>query len=142
RGETLELRLHPDVRPESWQAGGFHLLRSASENGWQVLTLLGGGVEAETPLQRPHARLQSQTAEFLARQLAWWQVGPEHSALTVQIAYAATRGQMFQLPVLLPKGWDVDGVELTPADSLRNWSSRAREDGSLLLVDLKRPLLA
>ena len=53
RGESLGLWFHPDLRLESWDAGGFRLLNSLSELDaerkvtMQHLTLVGGGVGPE-----------------------------------------------------------------------------------------------
>lgn len=142
QGESLELRLHADVQLDNWQAGGFRLLRTATESdGAQVLTLVGGlGDVPGAPPRRPSARVLSQGADFRARQLAWWQVGPEKSSLTSQIAYEVIRGRLFQLAVQLPAGWEVDHVDLGPADLLRNWRVREEGKASTLLVDLQRPL--
>jgi len=105
RGETLELRLHPDVRLENWQSGAFRVLRTMTEaEGWQSLTMTGGGIEAETGPRRPSARVQAQAAEFWAKQSTIWQVDPEKSSVVAQIAYEVSQGRLFQLPVTLPPG--------------------------------------
>jgi hypothetical protein len=113
----------------------------------QRLVLIGGGLEPETagprpaPPARPQAQLQVAGADFRARQLAWWQIGSDLS-LTLQIVYEVNRGRLFQLPVLLPPGWQVELVEMNPAGLLRSWSERPVQGRSLLLVDLLRPLVS
>jgi hypothetical protein len=91
---------------------------------------------------RPRARLTAQGPEYRARQLTWWRVGPDSSSLRVQLTYEVTRGQLFQVPVLLPPGWELDGVEeLGTPGWLRHWTVLSPEaDGVPLLLDLHRPL--
>ena len=55
-GETLILRLHPDVQITDWQSGPFQLVEaSTSEDGSQVLTLKGGGIASYEGKSRPSA---------------------------------------------------------------------------------------
>ncbi len=153
RGETLEVRCHPDVRMEDFRPGAYRLTDAAphtdpdSAVAFEVLTLLGGGVEVEgTPAgktpRRPAARLHSGGVDFRARQAAWWQVADDRMSLTLQITYHVTQGQLFQLPVQLPPDWEIEGVELNPADQLRNWNIHSEKAKSTLLVDLQRPVTA
>jgi hypothetical protein len=151
RGETLELRRHPDVRLEDWKPGGFRLSEAATRGeadqglAFYVLTLQGGGMESEgTPTgkapRRPSARLQAGGVDFRARQAAWWQIADDRMALTLQISYDVSQGQLFHLPIRLPVDWDVERVELNPADRLRSWNIHQEKNGSTLLVDLQRPI--
>jgi hypothetical protein len=152
RGESLGLWFHPDLRLESWDAGSFRLLSSVSEPDserqatMQHLTLVGGGVgpegaPAKTRPRRPEARLQAYGVEFRARQLAWWRCDADGMALTVQIGYEVSQGQLFQLPVQLPDNWTVERVEMSPTGLLRGSRVRTGAGHSTLHVDLARPLL-
>lgn len=139
RGETLVLRVHPDVGLRDWQPGGFRLTKAATEeDGTQVLTLVGGAVAGEA--LRPGARVRTRGVEFQARQLAWWQAGPDRSSLTAEITYEVGRGRLFQLQAALPAGWKVERVELTPAGLLRDWTVRDEAGRAVLAVDLLRPI--
>ncbi len=146
RGETLILRLHPELRLTSWEPGGFRLIDTQTEIeadqkvSWQRLRLVGGGIllPAGKQPQRPTAALQAHAVEYRARQLAWWQPGPTRSSLTLQIHYEASVGQLFDLPVQLPAGWEIDRVEMSPPGLLSGW--RLFRDRSLLLVELQKPL--
>jgi hypothetical protein len=151
RGETLVLRLHPDLRVRDWGAGDFRLEETASEAdaerdfAWQRLTLLGGGVAPEakpagSAPRRPRVGLHVHEVEFRARQLAWWQLHPDRTALTLQIRYEVLSGQLFRLRVLLPEGWGAEQADLSPPGWLRNWGVRTEAEGEVLWVDLVRPL--
>jgi hypothetical protein len=152
RGETLTLRLHSDVSLEDWQPNGFHLIDSTVlTNGDRVLNLSGGGIVPDerdkTPrnpdtatVSRPSARLPAPGADYRARTLLWWQVDSDQPALTAQIAYEVLQGNLFQLPVQAPPGWEVERVEMTPSALLRNWGVRVEDRGSLVTVDLNQAL--
>jgi hypothetical protein len=151
RGETLELHLHPDVYLEQWQPGGFRLTQARAEaDGGQVLTLTGGGLTGAGQ-HRPSARLLTSGADLRAREVLWWQVAPAlpaeagappgpSSSLTVLLTYDVVRGHLFQLPVALPPGWDVDRLQLDPPELLRNWGPRMEGGRTVLVVDLQRPV--
>src|SRR5207245_1026936 len=85
-------------------------------------------------------------------QLSWWQVQSGGVSLTVQVFYQLTHGRLFELPLWVPADWEVDRVEMAAA-GLRNWQTLrdlppglalppelAGKPGSLLLVELQRPL--
>ncbi len=139
RGETLTLWLHPELRIETWDPGSYRLNSSDLDRatGSQVLTLLGGGLG---PRRRPTARLQVHGVEFRAHQLAWWRCDAGGMALTVQIGWDVSQGQLFQLPVQLPADWRVEKVEMNPTGLLRDWRVGNSAGKTTLFVDLARPL--
>jgi hypothetical protein len=150
-GETLIIKVHPDLRMETLDPGGFHLKEAVTEqaadphSGFRQLTFLGGGVNesglaTETAGRRPQAKLAPHEVTFRARQLAWWRVDPTRSALTLQITYDVRYGQLFQLTERLPPGWEVQSVTVAPERLLRNWRIRPEKEGPVLVVDLQRPL--
>lgn len=151
RGETLVLRLHPDLRVRDWDAGDFRLEEAASEAdaerefAWQRVTLIGGGLapggkSAGSVPRRPRVGLHVHEVEFRARQLAWWQLHLERTALTLQTRYEVLSGRLFRLRVLLPAGWGAEQAEVSPSGWLRNWGVRTEAEGQVLWVDLMRPL--
>src|SRR5262249_43936419 len=111
RGETLSLWLDPDLGFKSWDPGGYRLSSSDVDRatGFQILTLLGGGLG---PLRRPMAQLKAHAVEFSTQQLTWWRCNAGGMSLTVQIGWDVSQGQLYQLPVLLPAGWEVEKVEM------------------------------
>lgn len=141
RGETLVVRVAPDVVLEDWQPGSFRLTKSKTEaDGGLVLTLLGNGLTSGTDPRRPSAHVQLPRAEVRCRQAAWWQIGSRASTLTTQITYDVVRGKLFRLPVRLPLGHEVERVEMAPPDLLRHWTVVAEKAGSSLIVDLQKAL--
>jgi hypothetical protein len=141
QGETLKLELHPDVRLEHWQPGGFRLVgTSTSQDGLQILTLVG--TEANLALQpaRPAAQVRTQGVDFLARQRTWWQIGSQGSSLTAEITYEVSRGSLIELPVVLPNGWQVNDVAMEPKELLRNWVPVSTGGRSTVVVDLQHGL--
>jgi hypothetical protein len=153
RGETLTLRLHPEVTLDDWQPNEFHLTDSTvNANGGRVLTLSGGGIVQDVGDKTPHdlasavtsgrpsARLPTPVADYRARTLLWWQVDPNQSSLTAQITFEVQQGHLFQLPVQVPAGWDVERVEMTPSVLLRNWGTRVEEGRSFVTVELQQAL--
>jgi hypothetical protein len=153
RGETLELVIDPDLRLAGLEAGDFRLTASSEEvepdrsGVTRRLTFAGGGLAGPGgPPRRPAARVQPLAVEYRARQLAWWQPTADPASLTLQIGYEVEYGRLFQLPLSLPPGWDVERVELSPAGLLRNWGVRPAPGGpegrQTLLVELTRPLTA
>lgn len=150
QGESLLVRLHPLVRLENWQSGSFVLSplseaeafpapRGKTTEGWQVLTLTGTDLKTNRQA-RPSALVKTQPKEFRTRMLSWWQIGAHASTLTVQVLYEVSQGQLFRLPLTLPPGWEVERVELTPNDLLRNWAVVQENERPTLAVDLQRPL--
>jgi hypothetical protein len=146
RGETLELWLHPDLRVEGFQPGGFRLTTAsaapAKEASGQRLTLVGGGVEsAKGDLgKRPQLRCRASGVDFSVRQLAWWEVDAEGMQLTEDLWYEVSHGRLFQLAVQVPTGWDVKSVKMTSNSRVRNWTVRAGKGSQVLHVELDRPL--
>jgi hypothetical protein len=162
RGETLVLVINPELRLDGLEAGDFRASGSSIEPAAgrpgqaQRLTFVGGGLAGSGgPPRRPAVRVQPYAVEYRARQLAWWQPAADPPSLTLQIGCEVERGRLFQLPVLLPPGWDADRVELSPAGLLRSWAVRPTPPESVppdapggsanrltLSVDLQQPLTA
>src|SRR5262249_4316682 len=120
RGETLVLRVPPEVQLADWNAGRFTLAQAAVDvAGRQVLTLHGQGGEdlpkepgkpktkPAPPAVRPQARLRIQGPEFLARQQVWWQLGAAEQLLTAQVQIQVTQGKLYRLQLLVPP-WTVE----------------------------------
>jgi hypothetical protein len=146
RGETLQLRTHPETQLEGLESGDFHLTRSSTDqDGSQTLTLVQGGrsvdaQEAEgTPVRRPSAVLKSRNAELVVNQQSWWQIDTQSSTLTSELDCKATSGQTYHLPLKLPADSLVNMVQVEPKEMLRSWAAAGSQKNPLLLVDLAQP---
>ena len=139
RGEALEIWMHPELRLLTWEPGDFRLVDSALATEGEGkpkrrrLMLQGGGI---SPARRPGGTLQAGSVEYLVAQQLWWRLRADTMELTARLEVVVRQGQMFQIPLRLPKGWDVEGVELDPADKLRGHYVRGGPDEQTLLVDL------
>jgi hypothetical protein len=151
RGENLEIHLHPELRMGSWDPGDYRLVEASSlvdpqsKVAFRRLVLEGGNLARSPPGKpaaptRPSAQIQAGGVEYRTRQLTFWRLGPERTDLTVQLDYHVRHGLLFQLPVRLPAGWEIDSVDLAAPHRLRSWGVRLDRSGALLLVDLLRPL--
>jgi hypothetical protein len=139
RGEALTLRVHPDLHLDDWRAGPFRLVESSvAADRWQVLSLQSGLIRPGPG--RPTARLRPAGPEYQVRERLWWQADAARMTLTARLTFDVSRGPVFQVPLRLPGGWDVERVETDPADMLASWSVPTA-DPSTLLVDLQRPLI-
>jgi hypothetical protein len=154
RGETLELWLHPDLRVTSWQPGDFRLADAGplvdpeTKVRLRRLVLHGGALApsgkvkpAAAAPRRPAATLQAGAVALRAVQQSWWRIA-DGMSLTVQVHYQVRQGMLFQLPLRLPAGWEVETVEMVPAGLLRTSSVKNSKQGPLLLVELRSPLSA
>ena len=162
RGETLTLRVPPDVQLADWNSGRFLLMQATTDvAGWQVLTLQGPGTEEvarELPKPkgkpapvgpRPQARLKMQETEVRVRQHLFWHVQSSEQVLTAHLQYEVTQGRLFRLLVQVP-AWAYDPPELTAraegrdlgtADLVRTWTVFPVDaNSSTLVLDLNRGL--
>lgn len=142
-GETILVRVAPGVRLEDWRPGNFRFMPvpgPTEPDDWLAFCLTRSGPSAATGTgARPSARLRMQTPEVRVRQLAWWQIG-NASSLTVQVQYEVAREKVFQLPLLLPRGWQVDQVRTTPGELMRHWNVVSEKGQRRLVVDLQKGL--
>lgn len=152
RGETLILRLHPDLRVGGWEPGSFRLTETGRETdrgvSWTRLKFSGGGLLIRP--DRPRVRLQASAAEYRARQLAWWQIQAGGMSLALDIRYQVQRGSLFDLKIQLPEGWEPEDVKAVEAGIERWWirtekggpSSGTSQGARTLVVQLEQPLKA
>jgi hypothetical protein len=141
RGETLILRLAPEIQLEDWHSGSFRFTRNTVEAGvGQLLTLTRINLGTVGEPQRPSARLRLQGPEIKVGQLSWWRIGPDASTLTTQLSFEVIRGRLFRLGFSLPAGWQAEEVQLTPPQLLRSWRVNREAGTSRVFVDLQSAL--
>jgi hypothetical protein len=138
RGESLVLRVHPELQLLDWRAAGFRLTQTVfQQDGWHILTL-GAGLDAGASPERPSARLQVPGAEYRTRQQIAWYIGADSATLVADIACEVVRGRVLQIPIQLPLGWEVEAVE--SSDLVRAWNAVADKSRTSVVIDLQRAL--
>jgi hypothetical protein len=143
RGETLRLRVGPDLVLTEWRSGAFRLLRNEfAADRSQALTL-GPALapEGAPPVARPSARLRLSGVAYRVQQQTEWDVGADRALLTARLNLEVVRGTLSQLALRIPGGWDVDRVEAGNQEMSPIWSPPAGAPPSLHL-ELQRPLHA
>src|SRR5439155_13547368 len=97
RGETLTLRVHPDLRLLDWRAGAFRLAdATVTADRWHVLTLQTGLTRPAGG--RPAARLQPAGPEYHVRERLWWLADTPRMTLAAHLSFDVIRGPVSQLP--------------------------------------------
>lgn len=138
RGESLELRLGPDLLFADWQPGHFQLTNTRIETDrTQVFTLQSSFINEGMTLQRPQARIRTPGSDFQVHEQTEWHLTPEFSTLTAQYQLEVTRGGLMQFPVQVPKEWELDLVE-TPVKEMTPYATR---QGTRLHFEFPRPVL-
>jgi hypothetical protein len=142
RGETVSLRLAPELRLDDLQPGSFRLVRNSfATDGSQVLTLDSTlHAEGRPTGVRPAARFGTPATEFSVGQRTVWDVGAERATLTSQMTVNVRRGSLSRLGLQVPPGWEVEQVEAVPRDAGPTWSWS--EAGSNMDVEFAKPLAA
>jgi hypothetical protein len=60
----------------------------------------------------------------------------DRSSLTIRTTWQIKSGRMFHLPLLLPAGWEVEHLDMSPPELLRDWHLEASPAGTVLVADL------
>jgi hypothetical protein len=137
RGESVTLRVHPDLHLDNWRAGSYRLTDSAvTPDRWQVLTLQAGLIR--TSSGRPTATLRRAGPDYQVREQSRWHVAPDRMTLTAKLAVQVARGPVEAIPIRLPVGWSVERIEADPPDLLAAETPNAVDQ--LLRIALQRPL--
>jgi len=140
RGETLMIRIPPEIQLENWRSGHYRFTKNDTEEaGKYVLSLVRGAIPPGGATQRPSAQLKTRSADVRCRLQTWWQIGitADATQLIAQMQFEVVRGRVFQFPVLLPNGWKIDQVKMLPADGLHHWQLIQEKSHSLLMVHLQ-----
>lgn len=144
-GESLLLRLHPQLRLEDFRPAEFRLTNAISDAERWVNYSLESDIPSATtqpsiwPL-RPSARLRTQGLELRVMQTGEWRVSAERSLLKTTIRGEVQAGLMRQLPILLPTGYKLLGLTSDAEDLLAGWTVKG--DPATLLIELARTVRA
>src|SRR5207245_2762399 len=132
-----------DMQMKSWTSGAFRLAdNEITSDGEQILTLTDINLSGDGGRQRPRAEFRTASASFRVRQLAWWQIAPSGSTLNEQLVFQITKGRLHQIQLQVPAAWEVEKAELVPPDLARTQTIIQEDSGTLLSIDLQRPLVA
>jgi hypothetical protein len=161
-GESLQLRILPEVQLESWKPEHFHIDASSVEpDGALLLKLVHGGANVPRPPasmtepgqaaalaiaasvklglpRRPSAVLHGRTTQFLLQQKTLWQIEPAGSSLQSELVCKPNQGQLYHLALKLPADSQVEELTGEPRESLRGWATAGTPANPLLLIDLAR----
>lgn len=138
RGESLELRLAPDLLFADWQPGNFQLTNTKLETDRsQVFSLQSSFINEGVTLQRPQARIRTPGSTFQIQEQLDWHLMLDRSLLTVQYQLEVTRGGLMRFPIEVPKEWELDLVE-TPVKEMSPYATR---QGTQLLFEFPKPIL-
>lgn len=139
RGETLTVRVSPDVPMGQWDHGTFQPVKIATEgDGTQVITLAETANDA-TGSRRPTLSAPAPGLDVHASADYRWQITPRGASLAADFQFTPARGQLFELRVKLPKtfpGYQIESLEVLPPQLLRDWQLV----GDSLVVELTQPL--
>jgi hypothetical protein len=141
RGETLELRIAPDLDLGDWRPGSFRMTRrDIAADRAQALTLQSTlTAESGEPI-RPRAIVRARAGEFQVHEQIEWAVHPDRSTLAAALRIEVTRGPLAQLRLRLPDpAWEVEQIEATPRDLTPLVTPYPGQPASLLL-EFPRPL--
>ncbi|VTS06599.1 hypothetical protein [Tuwongella immobilis] len=140
RGETIELRVHPELQLEAWNPGGYRLSRSdVGRENEQILTLLPSLSDTPNRRPRPSAVPRLLGTEVHVQQQLDWQIEADRTTLTTRMRCDVRRGVLSQFPVMIPPGWLVDSIEVTPRELAPTFTVQ-NGPAPLVNIELQRPL--
>lgn len=140
RGETLNVKLPPDLPLGRWDHGTFQPTKIATEaDGTQLLTLAETAQNVVSS-RRPTFSAPPQSVDLQTSENYQWDITPRGATLAAEIQFALVRGSLFELRVKLPKtfpGYQIETIEMRPPSLLRDW----RLDGASLVIELTQALM-
>lgn len=140
--ERVEVRVHPELKPEDWRPGDYRLTDSAvGPDGARTMTLVGTLLPtgATRPFRRP-PQLRTPTAGpvFTTTEAVEWRAEGGRETLTARVLVRVRRGALFNLTLRVPPEFQLDR-DVGP-DELVSHSGRAAGGG--VAVEFFRPLTA
>src|SRR5262249_32612660 len=138
----------PEICLDDWHHGHFEFTKVATDTGAGQTLFLRSGIQkaedkpgSDSRLERPSARITIPQPEVQAQSSTWWHVTPDSNSVITHVNYRVVRGQLLNLPILIPPDWSVERVESTPPEIIRTWTMSPQEEGhSTLSIELRRPM--
>lgn len=140
--ERIEVRVHPELKPEDWRPGDFRLTEStAATDGTRAMSLVGTLLPAGSnrPFRRPpQVRVSAAGPVFTTREAVEWRLDGGRQSLAVRVLVQVRRGSLFQLTLRTPPEFAPDR-DVGPDDLV---SHTTRAPGGGVAVEFYRPLTA
>lgn len=141
--ERLEVRIHPDLQIERWEASDYRLTNSEfTPDRFHVLTAAGSLLSPGTvePFRRPPAVcVAPREAELTTNEGLEWRVEAGRALLTARMEVRARRGPVFQLRLQTPSGYSLNSVTSTPEGLVAYTGPSASGPG--VVLEFSRPVL-
>jgi hypothetical protein len=138
--ERIEVRVHPDLKPEDWRQGDYRLTESAvGADGARMMTLVGTLLPTGTnrPFRRPPQMRVSGTGPlFTTREAIEWRLDGSRQSVTARVLIRVRRGPLFHFTLRTPPEFQLDR-DVGPDDLI---SHVGRAAGSGVTVEFFRPL--
>jgi hypothetical protein len=138
--ERIEVRVHPDLKPEDWRPGDYRLTESGvAADGARTMSLVGTLLPTGTsrPFRRPpQLRVSGTGPVFTTREAVEWRLGGRQS-VTARVLIRVRRGPLFHFTLRTPPEFQLDR-DVGP-DDLVSHAGRA-VGGNGLTVEFFRPL--
>jgi hypothetical protein len=144
-GESLRLRVHPQVRVEDFQPADFRLVSATPDpDRWVNYQLESdlpseGGDRSGLP-KRPSLRLRSQGLELRVNQTAEWRVWAERSLLKATLRCEVQSGEMRELTLGVPAEYKLLGIASDAGELVSRWNLLGKADA--VRVELTRSIRA
>jgi hypothetical protein len=141
--ESVEVRIAPNFKIESWNAGDYRLTETATAlDQNRVLTLVGTLLAPgsdDTFRRMPTVRTATLDAEFTSFERLQWRLSASGSSLVARVAIRVQRGPLFQLAIRPPPGYTLARTTSLNEDLLTHTNPA---NAGTQVIDFARPLLA
>ena len=138
--ERIEVRVQPDVRPESWDAGDYRLTdATVGADHARVLNLVGSLLPVGVDLasrRPPSLRVSGSGSEFTTAEGVEWRTEGGRQWITTRVVVSVRRGPLFQIRFRAPPEFTLDRVTAKPDDLV--FPARGPEP----VIEFARPVIA
>ena len=144
-GESLRLRVHPQMRVEDFRAADFRLVSATPDSERWVNYQLESDLPSEGgdrpgQAKRPSLRLLSQGLELRVNQTAEWRVAAERSLLKATLRCEVQSGEMRELTLGMPAEYKLLGIAGDGGELVSRWNFLGKADA--VRVELTRAIRA
>ena len=122
--DRIRVTVDPTVEFVDCLLGEYQLETITTEVGYQM-NLVGDSLNRSgtvTDRQQPSFRLKNSGPSFTSEDAIVWTPRPGRPILRGEFSIRVDRGPLVKIPVRIPKGYDVQSVEMLPDDGGLSWS--------------------